>query len=88
MAPFFSGLRTSPVHDYRSRLKNHRQIFITACLNRCLDCELMCWQDEQPQSPTQLHDRSELGPAGWRCHARPGSAAIPRRRLRLNLWHR
>jgi hypothetical protein len=46
MAPFFSGLRTSPVHDYRSRLKNHRQIFITACLNRCLDCELMCWQKE------------------------------------------
>jgi hypothetical protein len=25
VAPFFSGLRTSPVHDYRSRLKNHRQ---------------------------------------------------------------
>ena len=44
--------------------------------------------DEQPQSPTQLHDRLELGPAGWRCHARPGPAAIPRRRLRLKLWHR
>jgi len=35
--------------------------------------------------PIQLHDRSELGAAGWRCHARPGPLPFCERQLRLNL---
>jgi hypothetical protein len=42
----------------------------------------------EQQLPIQLHDRLELGAAGWRCHVQHGSTAIPRPLLRLNLGHK
>src|ERR1022692_1962471 len=40
---------------------------------------------ERERPGHNVHDRLELGAAGWRCHARHGSATIPRRQLPLTL---